>query len=75
VSGGSLLWGLRLGAWGRRIILRLKKKELLWIQIRVSFRRADIEEMPRIDLNRKKMVRFSQWLFHTGKATKQRKRK
>jgi hypothetical protein len=35
VSGGSLLGGLRLGAWGRRIILRLKKKELLWIQIRV----------------------------------------
>jgi hypothetical protein len=26
VSGGSLLGGLRLGAWGRRIILRLKKK-------------------------------------------------
>jgi hypothetical protein len=54
VSGGSLLGGLRLGAWGRRIILRLKKKELLWIQIRVSFRRADIEEMPRIALRLEK---------------------
>jgi hypothetical protein len=74
VSGGSLLGGLRLGAWGRRIILRLKKKGLLWIQIRVSFRRADIEEMPRIDLNRKEMVTFFHGLFiGKGHQTKEKK--
>ena len=58
MSGGSLLGGLRLGAWGRRIILRLKKKELLWIQIRVSFSHADIEEMPRFALRLEKMIHF-----------------